>query len=235
MIEDFPGDFFLFLNNQNYIKQYNLLIFKEDIGKLSGFIGYGPNDITVICINYKRSLGHQNFTLAHEIGHWFLHKGQNISDDNVSFYSSDKIEQEASSFAIELLYPNKEFIKDYDYIINNKLLSYTNRSELGKYVDSLCHKYCLSFELILRKILYKCKAASKYKSIRKEIEISLGGKISEVFEKDFYVANENLPQYQQLKTPYDELKKRINYLLANDKIGPATAESILMRNGIHNS
>ncbi len=52
-IEDFPGNFFDLLENQDYIKKYNLLLFKEDISKLTGFIGYGEKKISVICINYK--------------------------------------------------------------------------------------------------------------------------------------------------------------------------------------
>ncbi len=41
--------------------------------------------MSLICINYKRPIGHQNFTLAHELGHWLLHNGQSISDnlDNI--------------------------------------------------------------------------------------------------------------------------------------------------------
>lgn len=90
-IEDYPGDFFYHLEKMNYTEKYNILLFKEDIDKLSGFIGYGANNIAVICVNYKRSYGHQNFTLAHELGHWFLHKGRSISDADCALgYSSDK-------------------------------------------------------------------------------------------------------------------------------------------------
>lgn len=113
-IEDFPGNFFILLEKQNYIEKYRLLLFKEDIAKLSGFIGYGDNGISVICINYKRPIGHQNFTLAHELGHWFMHKGQNISDDDKTCsYSTETIEKDANSFAAELLYPENLFEKDY--------------------------------------------------------------------------------------------------------------------------
>ena len=81
-IKGFPGDFFSRLEEVDYTDKYNLILFKEDIDKLSGFIGYGANGMAVICVNYKRPLGRQNFTLAHEIGHWFLHKGKSISDDD---------------------------------------------------------------------------------------------------------------------------------------------------------
>ena len=112
-IEDYPGDFFHRLDKVDYTDKYGILLFKEDIDKLSGFIGYGSDDLAVICINYKRSYGHQNFTLAHELGHWFLHKGVSISDDDRDLYSRDKVEQEANGFASELLYPEELLVKDF--------------------------------------------------------------------------------------------------------------------------
>ncbi len=232
-IEDFPGNFFDLLENQDYIKKYNLLLFKEDISKLSGFIGYGEKKISVICINYKRPIGNQNFTLAHELGHWFLHYGQNISDnDKNCVYSSDRIEQEANSFAAELLYPEKLFSQDYLKVLENDLLQNGRRKDLAIYIDTLCHKYCLSFDMVFRKILYKSRQVVQHDKIKKQIENALHCKISEYFEKDFYVPNEKLPEYQPLKTPYLELERRIDELLELGKIGKATAESIKYRNGI---
>lgn len=52
-IKDFPGNFFTLLEKQNYTERYNLFLFKEDIAKLSGFIGYVNNGMSVICINYN--------------------------------------------------------------------------------------------------------------------------------------------------------------------------------------
>lgn len=232
-IKEFPGNFFTLLEKQNYIEKYKLLLFKEDIGKLSGFIGYGDNDISVICINYKRPIGHQNFTLAHEMGHWFLHNGQNISDDDKTcVFSNDMKEQEANAFAAELLYPERLFAQDYFDILEKGLLQDDKRKELAIYINELCHKYCLSFEMVFRKILYKNKQGSQYKNTKKEIEDALGCKISEYFDKDFYVPNEDLIEYQQLKIPYIELERKINKLVELDKIGIATAESIKLRNGI---
>lgn len=233
-IKDFPGNFFTLLENHDYIEKYKLLLFKEDISKLSGFIGYGENGISVICINYKRPIGHQNFTLAHELGHWFLHNGQNISDnDRNCVYSNDIKEQEANAFAAELLYPEILFVQDYFEAVQTGLLQENKRKELAIYIDKLCHKYCLSFEMVFRKILYKDRKATQHDKIKKEIEKSLGCKISEYFERDFYVPNENLPEYQPLKSPYIELEKRINKLVKLGKIGEATADSIKYRSGIN--
>lgn len=231
-IEDFPGDFFSLLEKVNYTDKYNLLLFKEDIDKLSGFIGYGPRGIAVICVNYKRSYGHQNFTLAHEIGHWFLHKGKNISDDDSMLYSSDSVEQEANEFARELLYPEACLVLDYHLAIQRDLFMVENRAELGKYVNELCHKYCLSFEMVLRRLLYKNRQGKQYSKVRKEIEKALGGKVAESFDRDFYVPNEELLQYQKLMKPYIQLKNKVDYLVEKGKIGKATGESIKLRNGV---
>lgn len=232
-IEGFPGNFFSRLDEVGYTDKYNLILFKEDIDKLSGFIGYGTNGMAVICVNYKRPLGHQNFTLAHEIGHWFLHKGKSISDDDsVLGYSSDSVEQEANEFARELLYPEENLVKDYYMTIQQDLFIAGNRAKLGKYVNELCHQYCLSFEMVLRSLLYKNRQGKQYGAVRKEIEKALGGKIAESFGGDFYVPNEELPQYQKLMKPYVELQKKVDYLIENGKIGKATGESIKLRNGV---
>lgn len=232
-IEDFPGNLFLLLENQDCIERFHLLLFKEDIAKLSGFVGYGEGGLSIICINYKRPVGHQNFTLAHELGHWFLHKGQNISDDDKNcVWSTDTKEQEANAFAAELLYPESIFVSDYFEAVRNDLLRADRRKELAIYVDKLCHKYCLSFDAVLRKILYKSRQGSRYKQIKKQVEKALGCNISEYFDKDFYVPNEDLPEYQVIKKPYIELEKRIDKLLELGKIGTATAEAIKYRNGM---
>lgn len=232
-IESFPGDFFERLMMGNYIDKYKLLLFKEDIDKLSGFIGYGVDGFAVICVNYKRPVGHQNFTLAHEVGHWFLHKGKSISDDDkVLGYTSDSIEKEANEFAGELLYPEECLVRDFHYAIQQDLFIVRNRAQLGIYVDQLCHKYYLSFEVVLRKLLYKNRQGRQYATVRKEIEKSLGGKIAESFDKNFYVPNGNLPQYQKLMKPYEDLQKKVDILVQQGKIGKATGESIKIRNGV---
>lgn len=232
-VEGFPGDFFSQLEKIDYINEYKLLLFKEDIDKLSGFIGYGANGMAVICVNYKRSQGHQNFTLAHEIGHWFLHKGKSISDDDsVLGYSPDSVEQEANQFASELLYPEEYLVRDYYMAIHQDLFLAGNRAQLGRYVNELCHRYCLSFEMVLRRLLYKNRQGKQYSKIRKGIEKALRGKVSESFDRDFYAVNEDLPQYQKFMKPYKELEKKVDYLVENGKIGKATGESIKLRSGV---
>lgn len=231
-IDEFPGNLFLLFEKEECADKHGLLLFKENINKLSGFIGYGDNNLTVICINYQRPIGHQNFTLAHELGHWFLHRGQNISDIDCNLNIQESIEGEANNFASELLYPEKLIVQDYHDICEKDLLNIDKRKELAIYINGLCHKYCLSFQMVLRKILYKDYQLNKYKEIRNEIDKSLGMKISKYFDEDFYVPNPNLPEYQQLKKPYVVLEERLDKLIELKKIGKATADAIKLRNGI---
>ncbi len=231
-IKEFPGNFFDIFEKEIYMKTYNIFIFKEDIGKLSGFIGYGESDIVSICVNYKRSIGHQNFTLAHEVGHMFMHAGKNISDLHVGGYASDNYEREANEFAKELLYPERYFYKDYQEMIQLELFRKEKRVDLAIWINEICHKYCLSFEMVLRRILYCAKAGNEYKRVNKEIVRALGCNISEYFDKDFYLPNDSLAQYQRSEKPYIFLENKIDQLVADRKIGIATAESIKLRNGL---
>lgn len=229
-IKEFPRNLLEHLENIDYVHKYNLLIFKENLGSLSGFIGYGDNDLTVICINFCRPLGHQNFTLAHEIGHWFLHKGQAVTDSQKNMFNNSNIkERQASNFASELLYPEKLIIHDYNMLKEKHLLKVNKRVELAVEIDKLCHRYCLSFDMVLRKMAYK--SGFNYYKIRKEIEKEIG-KISDYFEHDFYHVNYNSKYYRKYDYPYNIMKKYVTELIDENKIGEATAESILYRNGI---
>ena len=166
--------------------------------------------------------------------YWFLHKGISLSDGDALLTTSDKMEKEANDFAKELLYPADFLVRDYYYAIEHDLFLANNRAEFGKFVNELCHKYCLSFELVLRHLLYQNKQAKKYTEIRRQIEKALRGKVSEVFDKDFYVPDVELPQYQQLSAPYEQLARKVDYLIEKKKIGEATGEAIKLRNRVGN-
>jgi Zn-dependent peptidase ImmA (M78 family) len=87
---------------------------KDDI---SGIL-YRDDERTVIGINSTHSGARQRFTIAHEIGHLVLHKGDLFVDqavrlnfrDKRSSLAEDQQEIEANQFAAELLMP-KDMIK----------------------------------------------------------------------------------------------------------------------------
>lgn len=81
-------------------------------------IGANPSGILVqhdkkfnILINIDEALTRQRFTIAHELGHFLIHKGQQFVDEftaGETFYrdgTENKIEKEANYFAACLLMP----------------------------------------------------------------------------------------------------------------------------------
>jgi Zn-dependent peptidase ImmA (M78 family) len=228
-IQGFPGDFFDFVMKNDCFSEHNIILFMEDIDEVSGFIGYG-DDIVAICINYNRPIGHQNFTLAHELGHWIMHTGKNTSDNDGNIDSArSMMEREASDFAGELLYPNDYTTIDFDYAQKNELFLKKNRKQLADYINYLAHKYGVSFEFALSRLLYKKGQAGRRNAIKAEIESAIGGHISDCYEKTYYRVDNSSPRYKRRTAPYDNLRYKINDLLASHKIGNATAEAILYR------
>ena len=67
------------------IAEYNEIdVFKTDLGKdISGAIKYNSTDNKfAILLNAKESEERQRFTLAHELGHYFLHQNK-LKDDEI--------------------------------------------------------------------------------------------------------------------------------------------------------
>lgn len=70
--------------------------------------------------------GRRRFSIAHELGHWFLHKGISqifpCTSENLRDYKNSPVEIEANIFAAEFLMPTwifKETIKDKEVTIEN--------------------------------------------------------------------------------------------------------------------
>ena len=84
----------------------------EEYENISGAIDYENKKIF---FNKKDSINHQRFTIAHELGHFALHPGETHIDYRIipadGRHSSR--EQDANTFAAELLMPTKEFISFY--------------------------------------------------------------------------------------------------------------------------
>ncbi len=92
---------------------------------LSGFIVRdGRSKRTVIGVNKSHHARRQRFTIAHELGHYLLHKGQTVHlDENRGAFTvnlrnsesakgEDPEEREANLFAAELLMPAKFLQQD---------------------------------------------------------------------------------------------------------------------------
>lgn len=85
-------------------KAKGVIILYEDLGKT---LGYFSNvcRIPVIHINNYLTDQQQQYTCAHELGHAILHPNENTPFLKANtLFSTDKIEIEANTFAIELLF-----------------------------------------------------------------------------------------------------------------------------------
>lgn len=74
-------------------------------------VGFGGKAIATV--NPSSSRGRERFSVAHEIGHWLLHRGKSFrcrADDIMQNYSADiGLEKEADTFASHLLMPTSIF------------------------------------------------------------------------------------------------------------------------------
>lgn len=75
------------------------------------------NGIWVIRINQKHNKKRQRFTLAHELGHYILHKEKNAGFKDAVFFRNeilDSMEYSANEFASNLLMPESSVKKYID-------------------------------------------------------------------------------------------------------------------------
>lgn len=132
-------------------KAENILVVKvKGEESISGFIQMEKEGTTVIGINSAHSPTRQRFTLAHELGHYFLHPSAETRVDighGVRFRDEssgegvDPAEVEANLFAAELLMPTEFLLRDLSKIGS---LDFSNQVDFEKVVDSLSSKYRVS-------------------------------------------------------------------------------------------
>lgn len=88
--------------------------------ELSG-MSFIKDGVSAIILNSKHHPNRRRFTLAHELGHHFLHKSHLLNNVHVdeavlnrnkaSSYGTDPLELDANAFAAELLMPEEELIQ----------------------------------------------------------------------------------------------------------------------------
>ena len=92
-------------------REFNLEVYEDNLGKYSGRLSKDAETKSgwSITVNSGEFDYRQRFTIAHELGHYFLHKdqvGDGVSDD--AFYRSslsNRLEAQANAFAADLLMP----------------------------------------------------------------------------------------------------------------------------------
>jgi Zn-dependent peptidase ImmA (M78 family) len=133
--------------------------FEDADDDLSGFIIRGKGLARpVIGVNSLHSPTRQRFTIAHEIGHFLLHKAEQIHVDRItaglhvkkrdglSSEGTDVDEREANLFAAELLMPKKYLEKD----ISSGGFSLLDEEAL----DQLAEKYLVSTQALTFRLSY---------------------------------------------------------------------------------
>lgn len=109
------------------------IVFTEKLSdSVSGVIGFSNEQgAFVILVNSKKSRTRQYFTVAHELGHYFLHQahirqksivdGENVLDCDGMLYRDDEgnltqLEIEANNFAASLIMPGELVRKAWDQL-----------------------------------------------------------------------------------------------------------------------
>ena len=92
------------------------ILYQDDLdSETSGYIRLDSNNKWIIGINNNHHTNRQRFTIAHEIGHFILHKqhieANKIMEDTILFRNNEtnQLEIAANRFASDLLMPEKEF------------------------------------------------------------------------------------------------------------------------------
>lgn len=117
-IKDVPAPYFDDIARQEKIKVKRRSLPSEK--DFSGMLIYRGEKKGILINTYIENIGRQNFTFAHELGHYFLrHKPPYTLDGESSFKCSNQdmevvegsssIEAEANQFAVELLMPELLF------------------------------------------------------------------------------------------------------------------------------
>lgn len=107
-------------------KNFCFSVFQQEFDKdnISGIIAIDPelrerfgND-KIITVNTKDNLGHQRFTIAHELAHYLFDFNEKLSTQYYNAYdtndTNNKIENRANFFAANLLMPKDKFIQKYN-------------------------------------------------------------------------------------------------------------------------
>lgn len=141
-------DFTKSIDLEKIIDHFNIALEKSDPGDddISGAILRRPNK-TTIYVNSSHSDERQRFTIAHELGHYVLHKNNDSFVDGKrtqlllrsSNGEKSKMEVEANSFAASLLMPKSGLIENFDR------LKRENKSD-SEIIEELSSIYSVSMQ-----------------------------------------------------------------------------------------
>jgi Zn-dependent peptidase ImmA (M78 family) len=81
----------------------------------NGHAGFYDHQTNTIMVNDEQPATRNLFTVAHELGHYILHKGTNNRYDKYHKYTPEEIKREfeANDFAAKLLMPEYKFVEEF--------------------------------------------------------------------------------------------------------------------------
>jgi len=105
------------------------VVYKDLPDEVSGILY--PQNIQdsryTVVINNSHHLNRQRFSIAHELGHFYLNHSTEIHVDKQTFFRDnrssiaiDPIEIEANTFAAEILMPEEIISEEFEHIIERK-------------------------------------------------------------------------------------------------------------------
>lgn len=132
-----------------------LSVVRRDVESISGFIIRGEGK-AVIGVNSSNAQVRQRFTIAHELGHYLLHppgaedvhvdSGFEVRfRDDLSSQGTDAGEQEANSFAAELLMPQKFLQTDFENVGGIDL----EDGKFLEFLENIARKYKVSNQALV--------------------------------------------------------------------------------------
>lgn len=154
-IEEYVENF----HKRNEIKSIPVQVEKlvEDLGLMlrrapsedfSGLL-LRKNGTAVIGINSDESYVRQRFSIAHELGHYFLHESKDVfvdyRDNKTNIVRTPK-EKEANTFAAALLMPRSKIINDAKKV-------FKNNSVCEEDIEKLAKKYEVSKDAMTYRLL----------------------------------------------------------------------------------
>lgn len=115
------------VNVEEIVLKYGIVLYKKQLpDDISGILDI-KNGRKIIIINENHYFKRIRFTIAHELGHFFLHKNEGVHIDKNTFFrdknSSEtlySIEIQANRFAAELLMPEHMILESLDSIKRKK-------------------------------------------------------------------------------------------------------------------
>jgi Zn-dependent peptidase ImmA (M78 family) len=125
-------------------------IHEEQLGDISGLVFREGNQV-IIGVNSSHPITRKRFTIAHELGHFFLHAENPLFvdkvfavklRDHVSSEAISKEEIEANAFAAELLMPSKFLNEDF-VKAKSGVLDYES-GDISEVIKKLADKYIVS-------------------------------------------------------------------------------------------